>query len=129
MLHALRAKNKIGFIDGSIKPPSKKEKSGDYALWAQSNNMILSWISNSVESHLSKGVVHAQFAYKVWEEFKHQFSQQNTSTIYQIQKQIASLSQGSMTISAYFTELKHLWTQLDAYEDPVTCNMIDMHHE
>ncbi|VVA31420.1 PREDICTED: LOW QUALITY PROTEIN [Prunus dulcis] len=26
MLHALRAKNKIGFIDGSIKPPSEDEK-------------------------------------------------------------------------------------------------------
>ncbi|KAI5317975.1 hypothetical protein L3X38_037682 [Prunus dulcis] len=71
MFHALRAKNKIGFIDGSIKPPSEDEKPGDYALWAQCNNMILSRISNSVESHLSKGVVHAQFAYKIWEDFKH----------------------------------------------------------
>ncbi|XP_070675510.1 uncharacterized protein [Malus domestica] len=129
MLHALRAKNKIGFIDGSIKPPSEDEKPGDYALWAQCNIMILSWISNSVESHLSKGVVHAQFAYKIWEDFKHQFSQQNTPTIYQIHKQIASLSQGSMTVSTYFTELKHLWTQLDAYEDPIICNLMDKHHE
>ncbi|XP_068319168.1 uncharacterized protein [Pyrus communis] len=129
MLHALRAKNKIGFIDGSITPPSEDEKPGDYALWAQCNSMILSWISNSVESHLSKGVVHAQFAYKIWEDFKHQFSQQNTPTIYQIHKQIASLSQGSMTVSTYFTELKHLWTQLDAYEDPIICNLIEKHHE
>ncbi|XP_068331494.1 uncharacterized protein [Pyrus communis] len=128
MLHALRAKNKIGFIDGSIKPPFEDEKLGDYALWARCNSMILSWISNSVKSHLSNGVVHAS-AYTIWEDFKHQFSQQNTPTIYQIQKQIASLSQGSMTISTYFTELKHLWTHLDAYEDPIICNLMDKHHE
>ena len=92
ILHALRAKNKIGFIDGSIKPPPEDEKPGDYALWAHCNSMILSWLSNSVESHLSNRVVHAESAYTIWEDFKHQFSQQNTPTIYQIQKQIASLS-------------------------------------
>ena len=33
--------------------------------------------------------------------------------IYQIQKSLASLSQGTMTVSSYFTKLKGLWDELD----------------
>ena len=91
--------------------------------------MILSWISHAVEPHLGKGVVHAETTHQVWDDFKHQFSQQNAPTIYQIQKKIASLSQGTRTVSAYFIELKDLWNQLDANEDPFTCNLIKEHNE
>ena len=34
-------------------------------------------------------------------------------TIYQIQKSLASLSQGTMTVSSYFTKLEGLWDELD----------------
>ncbi|KAI5344941.1 hypothetical protein L3X38_012818 [Prunus dulcis] len=42
MIHALTAKNKIGFVNGSIKPPSETEQPTKYALWNQCNSMILS---------------------------------------------------------------------------------------
>ncbi|KAL5779791.1 hypothetical protein ACOSQ2_010528 [Xanthoceras sorbifolium] len=42
MIHALTAKNKIGFINGSVKPPSETEQLTKFALWNQCNSMILS---------------------------------------------------------------------------------------
>ncbi|KAK2969574.1 hypothetical protein RJ640_003581 [Escallonia rubra] len=33
MIHALTAKNKIGFINGSIEQPSEKDQPTEYALW------------------------------------------------------------------------------------------------
>ena len=92
MIHALTAKNKIGFIDRSIEPPSETEHPTEYALWNQCNIMILSWFTHSVELDLAKGVVHAKTARQVWEDFKDQFSQKNAPAIYQIQKSLASLS-------------------------------------
>ncbi|KAL5763065.1 hypothetical protein ACOSP7_019329 [Xanthoceras sorbifolium] len=74
MILALTAKNKIGFIDGSIEPPSETEHPTEYALWNQCNSMILSWLTHSVEPDLAKGVVHAKTARQVWEDFKDQFS-------------------------------------------------------
>ncbi|KAL6209637.1 hypothetical protein ACLB2K_020577 [Fragaria x ananassa] len=112
ILHALRTKNKVGFIYGSIKPPLETEQPADYALWNQCNNMILSWLANSVEPDLSEGVIHAKTAHQVWDDFKHQFSQHNASTVYQIQKAISSHSLGTMTIQTYFTQLKGLWDEL-----------------
>ncbi|KAK2997402.1 hypothetical protein RJ639_026187 [Escallonia herrerae] len=102
MIHALTAKNKIGFINGSIEQPSEKDQPTEYALWNQCNNMILSWLTHSVEPDLAKGVIHAKTAYQVWEDFKDQFSQKNAPAIYQIQKSLASFSQGTMTVSNLF---------------------------
>ena len=102
MIHALTAKNKIGFINGSIKPPSKIEQPTKFSLWNRCNSMILSWLTHSVELDLAKGVVHAKTTYQVWEDFKFQFSQKNAPAIYQIQRSLASLSQGTMIVLSYY---------------------------
>ncbi|KAK3028810.1 hypothetical protein RJ639_038637 [Escallonia herrerae] len=129
MIHALTAKNKIGFINGSIEQPSEKDQPTEYALWNQCNSMILSWLTHSVEPDLAKGVIHAKTAYQVWEDFKDQFSQKNAPAIYQIQKSLASFSQGTMTVSTYFTKLKGLWDELDTYRALPTCNQMKAHDE
>jgi len=127
MIHALTAKNKLSFIDGSIEPPSKIDQPTEYALWNQCNSMILSWLAHSVEPDLAKGVIHAKTAHQVWQDLKDQFSQKNAPAIYHIQKSLASLSQGNMNISSYFTKLKGLWDELDTFRTFPTCNQIKAH--
>ncbi|KAI4318108.1 hypothetical protein L6164_025916 [Bauhinia variegata] len=122
MIHALTAKNKIGFINGSFKFPSETEQPTEFALWNQCNSMILSWLTHSVEPDLAKGVVHVKTAYRVWEDFKDQFSKKNAPTIYQLQKSLASLSQGNMSISSYYTKLKGLWDELGSYRNIPNCD-------
>ncbi|XP_071723845.1 uncharacterized protein [Rutidosis leptorrhynchoides] len=84
MIHALIAKNKVGFIDGSLAAPSKETHPVDFALWNQSNSMILSWLSHSVEPDLAEGIIHAKSALEVWVELRDQFSQKNAPAIFQI---------------------------------------------
>ncbi|KAK2993289.1 hypothetical protein RJ640_022128 [Escallonia rubra] len=91
--------------------------------------MILSWLTHSVEPDLAKGVIRAKTAYQVWEDFKDQFSQKNAPAIYQIQKSLASFSQGTMIVSTYFTKLKGLWDELDTYRALPTCNHMKAHDE
>ena len=73
MIHALIAKNKVGFTDGSIQSPLEIEQPVEYALWNRCNNMILSWLAHSVEHDLAKTVVHAKTVHQVWQDFKDQF--------------------------------------------------------
>ncbi|XP_016443550.1 uncharacterized protein LOC107768899 [Nicotiana tabacum] len=129
MIHALTAKNKIGFISRTIKPPLETEQPIEYAQWNQCNNMVLSWLTHSVEPDLAKGVIHAKTAYQVWEDFGDQFSQKNAPAIYQIQKSLASISQGTMSVSAYFIRLKGLWDELDTHRSIPTCNQMKGHGE
>jgi hypothetical protein len=129
MIHALTAKNKVGFINGSIKEPSQENQPAEYALWNRCNSMILSWLTHSVEQDLAKGVIHAKTAHQVWKDFKDQFSQKNIPAIYQIQKSLASLSQGTMSVSTYFTKIKGLWDELESYRTLPTCNQMKAHDE
>lgn len=81
MFRALITNNKISFINGSIKSPLETKNPIEYAL-NQCNNMILSWISLSIEPDQAKSVVHAKIAHQVWTNFKDLFSQKNAPTIY-----------------------------------------------
>jgi len=60
MTHVLIAKNKTGFIDGTISAPSETKQPTKYAIWNQCNSMLLSWLTHYVESYLAKGIIHAK---------------------------------------------------------------------
>ncbi|KAK9077344.1 hypothetical protein SSX86_005681 [Deinandra increscens subsp. villosa] len=127
MIHALTAKNKIGFVDGTIVAPSQIDKPSEFAMWNQCNSMILSWLTHSVESDLAQGVIHAKTAQQVWNDLRDQFSQKNAPAIFQIQKSTATISQGNMSVASYFIKIKNLWDELEAYRTPLTCNKIKEH--
>ncbi|XP_077234197.1 uncharacterized protein LOC143876374 [Tasmannia lanceolata] len=69
---ALSAKNKTGFIDGSIPKPDTSSPS--YPLWFRCNNMVLSWLRNTITTDLA----HSQTSVAVyfnklksyWDELK-----------------------------------------------------------
>ncbi|KAJ8620514.1 hypothetical protein MRB53_029043 [Persea americana] len=127
VMHALIAKKKIGFINGTIEEPSQDANPEEFELWNQCNSMILSWLTHSVEADIAEGIIHARTAHQVWVDLHDQFSQKNAPAIFQIQKSIAMMSQGTMTLSAYFTKLKALWDELEAYRAPFTCNQRQIH--
>ena len=46
MLNALRAKRKVGFVNGTVKKPSSD--SSDYENWVATNSMVIGWIRSSI---------------------------------------------------------------------------------
>lgn len=75
MLMALRAKNKIGFVNGLIKPPSSIDPL--FPAWECYNNMILSWIMNFVAKDITTNIIYAIIAHEVWSNLKDRFAQGN----------------------------------------------------
>jgi hypothetical protein len=68
MTLSLNAKNKLGFIHGTIQIPSAKSQPNDYASWKRCNDMILSWILNSITPELANSVIYSTIALEVWED-------------------------------------------------------------
>ncbi|XP_012851492.1 PREDICTED: uncharacterized protein LOC105971187 [Erythranthe guttata] len=106
---ALRAKNKLGFVDGSLPIPTEKS---DISNWERCNDLVGSWILNSVSPEIRPSILYAETAAQIWTDLKDRFSQSNAPKIYQLKQSISSLKQESMSVSLYFTQLKSLWDEL-----------------
>jgi hypothetical protein len=104
MMMALSAKNKICLIDGSMSKPSNS--SPEFKPWMRCNDMVLSWIINSVSKEITASIIYTDNAEAMWKDLKERFSQGNGSRIFQLQKSIAAITQGSHSVSSYYTLLK-----------------------
>lgn len=121
MTIALNAKNKLGFVNGVIKSPSEKKYPDDYAIWSRCNDMVHSWIINTIAPKISDSVIFYPTACEVWEDLRERFSQSNAPRIFEIQREIAYHQQEQLSISAYYTKLKSLWDELASYIDASSC--------
>lgn len=59
-----------------------------------------------------------------WKELEDRYDQTNGAKLYQIQKEIDDLSQGSLDIIGYYTKMKKLWEELSnlSAKNQCTCH-------
>ena len=55
---SLSAKDKIGFVTGSIKPPSSTDDS--FPSWQQCNDVVISWLLNSIHPDIASNVIYVE---------------------------------------------------------------------
>ncbi|KAH0686391.1 hypothetical protein KY290_017977 [Solanum tuberosum] len=109
---ALTAKNKSGFIDGSTKEP---EAGTDlHRAWSRSNNMVISWLLNYLSLEISESVIY--YSTDIWAELEDRFGQSSGPRLFQLQKELSDLVQGSSNIAGYYTKIKRLWNELDTLD-------------
>ncbi|XP_019262541.1 PREDICTED: uncharacterized protein LOC109240365 [Nicotiana attenuata] len=119
ILIALSAKNKVGFINGTVAPPPITSK--DYQSWSRCNDMVTSWLLNSLSKDIENNVIYSNSARDLWISLEHRFGQSNGAKLYHLQKELSGLSQGTNDIASYFTRLKRLWDELDSLNSNVKC--------
>jgi transposase InsO family protein len=117
MTLALNSKNKLGFVNRSIEAPSEKADPEGYATWSRCNDMVHSWIVNTLNPEIADSVIYYPTAHEVWEDLHERFSQSNAPRIFEIQRDIVYLRQEQLSVSAYYTKLKGLWDELASYSD------------
>ena len=77
---------------------------------------------NTVSEILLSGIVYATNACAVWEDLKERYDKVNRMRIYQLHREINMHSQGTDSISAYFTKLKSLWSEYDVLMSNPSCD-------
>ncbi|XP_069142929.1 uncharacterized protein [Solanum lycopersicum] len=75
----------------------------------------------NISEDLVSGIVYATSAYTVWQDLKERFDKVNRMRIYQLYREINTLSQGTDSISSYYTKLKNLWGEFDALVPSPSC--------
>nr|CAD1842112.1 unnamed protein product [Ananas comosus var. bracteatus] len=119
MQNALNAKNKMGFVDGSITKPI--DNSPDVHSWVKCNSMVISWIFNALSRDLHDSVAYADTAREIWVDLEERFSQGNAPRVHQLKRDLSLLNQGNLSVAAYYTKLKPLWDELQLYEMVPSC--------
>ncbi|KAM6551340.1 hypothetical protein CsatB_001148 [Cannabis sativa] len=121
ILLAISVKNKLGFLDGSIPKPHISEYNL-YNAWIRNNNIVISWILNSVSKEISSSLLYDESADTIWTDLKIRFHQENGPHIFNLRKNLMNLRQENQTISMYYTRLKTIWEELSNYRPNFTCN-------
>lgn len=119
---ALSAKNKLMLVNGSFPKPA--ENSSLKPQYDRVNDMVNTWILNTVSDEISDGMNFVNSAAEVWNELHEKFSGVNGHRIYKILRDIHSLEQENRSVEIYFHRLKSLWDEYGVLEPTVNCVVV-----
>ncbi|PKI73995.1 hypothetical protein CRG98_005612 [Punica granatum] len=122
MRMALRAKNKVGFIDGTLTEPAEGDP--NKPLWIMANSLVVTWIVNSLEKDLQPSIACIENARVLWEDLRQRFAQGNETRIYQLKSDIYTARQEGRLAADYYGLLKGLWDELDNLLESVVCSCV-----
>ncbi|XP_073025091.1 uncharacterized protein [Primulina eburnea] len=95
---ALSVKNKLGFVDGTIVKPLEAD-THLLGFWARNNNIMISWILNSVSKDISASILFSESAAAIWDDLKERFQQSDSPRIFQLKHDLVSLRQEQLSVS------------------------------
>ncbi|XP_038713330.1 uncharacterized protein LOC120007200 [Tripterygium wilfordii] len=113
ILTALEGRNKQGLVDDTIKAPDVSDSK--YASWRRCNSVVITWLRNCMDSKIAASLSKVATARDLWVELEHRYSPSNAPRIYELKKEIASISQGILSVTDYYTRIKAFWDELYHY--------------
>ncbi|XP_019262962.1 PREDICTED: uncharacterized protein LOC109240743 [Nicotiana attenuata] len=76
---------------------------------------------NCVSPELLSGIVYSSNACDIWKDLKERFDKVDGSRIFQLHKEIAIVSQGTSTITTYYSKIRSLWAEFDSLAPTPEC--------
>ncbi|KAH0680003.1 hypothetical protein KY284_021088 [Solanum tuberosum] len=112
--------NKLGIMDGSCNKKVYSENLWNH--WEQVDAIVQSWLINFVSKNLLGGIMYASTARAVWQDLQERITKIAGSRTFNLHKEIATLTQGTNSVSIYFSKLKTLWEEFEALVPPSGCD-------
>ncbi|KAF7844614.1 uncharacterized protein G2W53_001519 [Senna tora] len=91
---ALEAKDKLGFINGTIKEPVEE---ADLKKWRPVDSMVKSWVRNSISKEIVETFMFCKSARDLWKEIEERYGAKSGPKFFQLQQDLAALRQGTDT--------------------------------
>ncbi|XP_071726829.1 uncharacterized protein [Rutidosis leptorrhynchoides] len=73
-------------------------------------------------AELSKSFLYASCATGLWKDLDERYGQSNGLLIYQIERDLSKVTQGNLTVAAYYNKLKRCWDELQSLNGIPTCS-------
>ncbi|OMO99983.1 cucumisin-like protein [Corchorus olitorius] len=81
MTNALKGRNKLAFVDGSLEKPTTDIKE-DFA-WKKCNSMVITWFNNSIAQELHSGVAFYEITYDIRRDLHEIYDRVRITVLYQ----------------------------------------------
>ncbi|XP_009614136.1 uncharacterized protein [Nicotiana tomentosiformis] len=92
MIVSLSARNKLAFVDGSC--PKHVEDSPQLQQWNMCNNMVISWLTNSLSPDIAESVQYSEIAESIWTQLNKRYGSVDGTKVFELKKELASSFQG-----------------------------------
>lgn len=74
--------------------------------------MAISWLTSFLSPEIAKSVQYSDTAESIWSQLNKRYGSVSVTKVFELKKELASTSQGSLDIASYFNKLKRLWDEL-----------------
>ncbi|GKF81325.1 LTR copia-type gag-polypeptide, partial [Tanacetum coccineum] len=111
MSNFLYAKNKIDFVDGTIKKP--EIGSTKYKPWMRCDAMIKGWLTTAK---------YVGTALEMWSDLQERFGKENAPRAYELKQKIVATLQDGSSVSTYYTRLRTLWDESQSIHSFSRCS-------
>lgn len=85
--------------------------------------MVLSWILHVITEDIAESIVFSNTAKDVWDELAQRFSELDGTRLYEVQRSLSSINQGSLSVTAYYTQIKKLWDEYHSMVNIPKCSL------
>ncbi|XP_075086067.1 uncharacterized protein LOC142168812 [Nicotiana tabacum] len=110
ILVALSVRNKLDFINRTTERPHVGSPFARQ--WQRCNDLVVSWLTNSLTKEISRSVEYSELAKDIWNELEERYGKADGARIFELKKDLAHTSQGSLDIASYFNKIKQLWDEI-----------------
>ncbi|XP_070018352.1 uncharacterized protein [Nicotiana sylvestris] len=90
--------------------------------WRRCNDMVIAWLLNSLSKDIAESVIYSQTAEELWNELEQRYGQADGTKLFQLQRELNNINQGTNDVAGYFTKLKRTWDQMKVLNTFMTCN-------
>jgi hypothetical protein len=116
---AFGGRSKLSFINGSTVSPEVNDP--EYEAWLSKDQLVMSWILNSMERNLVEIFSFSKSSSDLWDAIRDMYENQNNSTsIFQIHREVASLHQENKPFVQLLGSFKNSWNELEMYRPHTT---------
>ncbi|KAF5481760.1 hypothetical protein F2P56_002388 [Juglans regia] len=87
----------------------------------RANNLVLSWLINSISKDIRNSLLYVDSALDLWNKLKTRYLRSDGPRVFHLEKSLSSINQGSSSITEYFSMFKALWDEYVSFRPFPTC--------
>ncbi|KAM0955918.1 hypothetical protein ACFX2A_024753 [Malus domestica] len=116
---ALGGRGNLSFIQKDDIMP--ETTSPDYAAWVSQDQLIMSWLLNSMEPKMAEIFSYSVSSHHFWNSVRDMYGDlNNAARIFPLKKDLTELQQGNLSFVQHLGNLKARWNELDLYRPYTT---------